>query len=83
MFRRRDRKAAMNGKTSVGPMDTALRIASLNDMRLGYAERFETQKKAQQRGEAIFHVVDNACFDGSAPAISVIITLYNYGAYIR
>ena len=82
MFRRRDRKAAMNGRTSVGPMDTALRIASLYDMRLGYAERFETQKRTQQRGEAIFLVVDNACFDGSAPAISVIITLYNYGAYI-
>ena len=83
MFRRTERKAAMNGRTSVGPMDTALRIASLHDMRLGYAERFEAQKRAQQRGEAIFHVIDNACFDGSAPAISVIITLYNYGAYIQ
>lgn len=83
MFRRADRKAAMNGKASVAPMDTALRIASLYDMRRGYAERFEAQKKAQQSGEAIFKLIDNPRFDGSAPAISVIVTLYNYRGYIQ
>ena len=52
-------------------------------MRRGYAERFEAQKRAQQNGEAIFQLIDNSCFDRSAPAISVIVTLYNYRAYIQ
>ncbi len=83
MFRRADRTLPMNGRTSIRPMDTALRIASLYDMRRGYTERFEAQKRAQQSGEAIFQLIDNPRFDGSAPAISVIVTLYNYRAYIQ
>ncbi|MFZ0917321.1 MAG: glycosyltransferase family A protein [Candidatus Udaeobacter sp.] len=64
-------------------MDTAVSVASLYNVRRGYAERFEAQKRAQQSGEAIFQVTDNSCFDGSAPAISVIVTVYNYRAYIQ
>ena len=55
----------------------------LSDMRRGYVERFEAQKRAQQSGEAIFRLFDNSHFDGSAPAISVVVTLYNYRAYIQ
>ena len=76
-------KSGDEWQASVAPMDTALRIASLYDMRRGYAERFEAQKKAQQSGEAIFRLIDNPRFDGSAPAISVIVTLYNYRGYIQ
>jgi len=77
MFHRAVPKPTINGR------DTALRIESLYDMRRGYAERFEAQKRAQQSGEAIFQLIDNPRFDGSAPAISVIVTLYNYRAYIQ
>jgi glycosyltransferase involved in cell wall biosynthesis len=77
MFRRAVPKPTINGR------DTALRIATLYDMRRGYAERFEAQKRAQESGEAIFQLIDNPRFDGSAPAISVIVTLYNYRAYIQ
>jgi len=77
MFRRAVPKPTINGR------DTALRIASLYDMRRGYAERFDAQKRAQRSGEPIFQLVDNSRFDGHAPAISVIVTLYNYRAYIQ
>src|SRR5947208_11463543 len=46
MFRRAVPKPTINGRTSVAPMDTAVRIASLYDMRRGYAERFDAQKRA-------------------------------------
>jgi glycosyltransferase involved in cell wall biosynthesis len=77
MFRRAVPKPTINAR------DTALRIASLYDMRRGYAERFEAQKRAQQSGKAIFQLIDNPRSDGSAPTISVIVTLYNYRAYIQ
>ena len=83
IFRRAGQTLAMDGRTSIRPMDTALLITSLYDMRRGYAERFEAQKRAQQSREAIFQLIDNPRFDGSTPAISVIVTLYNYRAYIQ
>lgn len=83
MFRPADRKPTMNGTTSGGPIDTARRISILCDKRRGYIERFDAQQKAQQSGEAIFQLVDNPRFDGSAPAISVVVTLYNYRDYIQ
>ncbi len=72
-----------NGKTSTDPIETARRIAIVSDSRRGYIERFEAQKKSQEQEKAIFHSIDNSRFNGSTPAISVIVTLYNYGAYIR
>ncbi len=83
MFRPTDTKRAMNGETSVDSMDTAQRIATLSDRRRAYTERFEAQEKARERGAAIFRLVDNPRVDGSAPAISVIVTLYNYRTYIQ
>jgi len=59
------------------------RIAIVSEIRCGYIERFEAQKKCQERGEAIFQLLDNSSFNGSAPAISVIVTLYNYSSYIQ
>ena len=55
----------------------------LLDMRRGYIERFEAQQKAQQSGDAIFRLLENTGFNDTAPAISVIVTLYNYSAYVR
>src|SRR5262249_26477809 len=83
MFRPTDTKRAMNGETSLDSMDTAQRIATLSDMRREYTERFEAQEKARERGGAIFRLTDNTLVDGSAPAISVIVTLYNYRSYIQ
>ena len=59
------------------------RIAIVSEIRCGYIERFEAQKKSQEQKEAIFQSIDNSRSNSSTPAISVIVTLYNYGAYIR
>jgi glycosyltransferase involved in cell wall biosynthesis len=83
MFRSTDRKPEMKSTKSSNSTDTVQRIAVVRDMRHGYNQRFEAQKRAQQSGEPIFQLIDNSRFDGSAPAISVIVTLYNYRAYIR
>src|SRR5437899_3984564 len=72
-----------SGRTSTDPTETARRIAIVSDIRRGYIERFEAQKKSQEQGKAIFQSIDNSRFNGSAPAISVIVTLYNYSAHIR
>jgi glycosyltransferase involved in cell wall biosynthesis len=83
MFRPAHKEPATNGRVSMDPTETAQRIAMVSDMRRGYIERFEAQKKSQERGEAIFQLLDSSSFSGSAPAISVIVTLYNYSGYIR
>ena len=82
MFRRTNRKSAMTGKKPSALTDAAQPTAVLSDMRRGYAERHDSQERARQRGEAIFRLLDNQCFDRNTPAISVVITLYNYAAYI-
>jgi len=71
-----------NGRTSTDPTETARRIAIVSDIRREYSERFEAQKKSQEQKKAIFQSINNSRFNGSTPAISVIVTLYNYGAYI-
>ena len=71
-----------NGRNSTDPAETARRIAIVSDIRRGYIERFEAQKKSQEQEKAIFQSIDNSRSNSSAPAISVIVTLYNYGAYI-
>jgi glycosyltransferase involved in cell wall biosynthesis len=83
MFRSPHKEPAANGKTGMDPAETAQHIAILSNMRCGYIERFEAQKKSQERGEAIFQLLDNSSFNGTAPAISVIVTLYNYRGYIQ
>ena len=83
MFRSADRKPEMKEAKSANSTDTVQRIAILRDMRHGYDQRFEAQKRAQESGEPIFQLIDNSRFDGSVPAVSVIVTLYNYQAYIR
>ena len=82
-FHPKHTEAIGNGRTATDPTETARRIAIASDIRRGYIERFEAQKKSQEQGEAIFQLIDNSRFDGSTPAISVIVTLYNYGSYIR
>jgi glycosyltransferase involved in cell wall biosynthesis len=83
IFRPTNQKPGATVRSSTDAVDTAQRITTLRDMRRGYIERFEAQKTAQHGGEAIFQLVDNPHVDDSAPAISVIVTLYNYRAYIQ
>jgi len=85
MFRQTGRKQmpARNGTKSTSLGATADPAASLSDIRRGYAERFDSQQKARQRGETIFQLLDNSHYDRSTPAISVVITLYNYPTYIQ
>jgi glycosyltransferase involved in cell wall biosynthesis len=82
MLRGTNRKSETTGRKPSGLTDAAQRIALLSDMRRGYTERLDSQERGRQRGEAIFRLLDNQCFDRSTPAISVVITLYNYAAYI-
>ena len=83
LFRPAHTEPVGNGRTSTDPIETARRIAIVSDIRRGYIARFEAQKKSQEQERAIFQSIDNSRFNGSTPAISVIVTLYNYGAYIR
>ena len=83
LFRPAHTEPIRNGRTSTDPTETARRIAIVSDIRRGYIERFEAQKKSQEQEKAIFQSIDNSRLNGSTPAISVIVTLYNYGAYIR
>jgi glycosyltransferase involved in cell wall biosynthesis len=83
MFRPSHEEPATNGKTSMDPTETARCIATVSDIRRGYIERFEAQKNFQERGEGIYQLLDNSSFNDSAPAISVIVTLYNYSGYIQ
>jgi glycosyltransferase involved in cell wall biosynthesis len=82
MLRRTNRKSAPIARKPKALTDPAHSIEVLADMRRGYVERFDSQERARQSGEPIFRLLDNRCFDRSAPAISVVITLYNYAAYI-
>jgi glycosyltransferase involved in cell wall biosynthesis len=82
-FRAAHSKPATNATTTVDPTEMARRIAIVSDLRRGYIERLEAQKKCQQRGETIFQLIDSSRFNDSAPAISVVITLHNYRAYVR
>src|SRR5262249_19592671 len=81
LFRPTHPEPVGNGRISTDPTETAQRIAIVSDIRRGYIERFDAQKKSQD--EAIFQLIDNSRFSGSAPVISVVVTLYNYGAYIQ
>ena len=76
------KEPAGNGRTSTDPIETTRRIAIVADMRRAYIERFEAHTRSQGQGEATFQVIDNSRPNGSTPAISVIVTLYNYGNYI-
>ena len=83
IFKWADQKSASTDAQSTDPIDTTRRITMLREIRRGYIERFEAQKKSQEQEEAIFQSIVNPSFNDSVPAISVIVTLYNYDAYIR
>ena len=78
-----DAEPIQKARAAIDPTETARRIAIVSDMRCGYIERFEAEMKSQEQGEAIFQVVDNSHLNESAPAISVVVTLYNYATYLR
>ena len=82
MLRRTNRKSAPIARKPKALTDPAHCIEVLADLRRGYVERLDAQERARQKGEAIFRLLDNQCFDRNTPAISVVITLYNYAAYI-
>jgi glycosyltransferase involved in cell wall biosynthesis len=83
LFHHAHTEPVKNGRTFTDPTETARLTAIVSESRRGYIERFEAQKKSQEQEKPIFQSIDNSRSNGSAPAISVIVTLYNYGAYIR
>ena len=59
-------------------------ILAICEKRKGFAERFAAQEAAAGRGEPVWEISDNELVHAKPnPAISVIITLYNYERYIR
>lgn len=59
-------------------------IATIREKRRGFAERYAAQEKVRQSGGDAWEVSDNLPLTkGSDPAISIIITLYNYERYIE
>lgn len=59
-------------------------IESIRERRRGFVERFALQTDAVGGGEEAVRISDNEAFRRrEAPAISVIITLYNYQDYIQ
>jgi len=82
LLRRTNRKPAPIARKPKPLTDTAHCIELFSDLRRGYVERRDAQERARQRGESIFRLLDNRPIDRSTPAISVVITLYNYAAYI-
>jgi len=57
-------------------------IATIREKRRGFAERFAAQQAAAESGEEVWQITEPARA-GDAPAISILITLYNYEGYIR
>jgi glycosyltransferase involved in cell wall biosynthesis len=58
-------------------------IAEIEEKRRGFVERFARQEAAAQRGEEIWSIRDNDSLRAhSSPAISIVVTLYNYERYI-
>jgi GT2 family glycosyltransferase len=70
---------------TIPPADTAEKtVALIHEKRRGFVERFARQEEAAKRGEQIWQISDNGAFRAnSTPAISVVITLYNYEHYIQ
>ncbi|HEX4668250.1 MAG TPA: glycosyltransferase [Chthoniobacterales bacterium] len=63
--------------------EEARTIATIEERRSGYAQRYAAQEKLRQAGGEAWTVSDNPPLTkGSDPAISIIITLYNYERYI-
>ena len=59
-------------------------IATIRERRRGYAERFARQEELVRSGGEAWRISDNENLRRTAsPAISIIITLYNYERYIR
>lgn len=59
-------------------------VALIEERRRGFAERFQLQEKTRKSGAEAWQLTDNnAVASHPAPAISVIITLYNYERYIH
>lgn len=83
IFRPSDATVPMNSGVRIDPADMTQRIAIIRETRQGYVDRLDAQEKAEQNGEPVFQLIDNARVATSAPAISVIVTLYNYSAYIQ
>ena len=59
---------------SASPSSPISDVGTLSDSR--------AQKKSQEQQEAIFQSIENSRSSSSRPAISVIVTLYNYSDYI-
>lgn len=73
-------RPALTNATATGDEKT---IAEIAEKRRGFVERFALQEAAVRRGEEIWSISDNDSFPAySSPAISIVVTLYNYERYI-
>jgi GT2 family glycosyltransferase len=70
--------------TNLSPGAQTEIIASIRERRRAYAERFTLQAEVEKNGEEAVRMSDNDAFrEHDSPAISAIITLYNYDDYIQ
>jgi GT2 family glycosyltransferase len=70
--------------TNMSPAEQNEIIALIEERRRAYAERFALQAEAERKGEEAVRMSKNAAFDEhDSPAISIIVTLYNYQDYIQ
>jgi len=70
--------------TNMPPIEQTRIIESIRERRRGFTQRFALQAKTEEGGEEAVRVSDNDSFRSrDAPAISVIVTLYNYENYIQ
>jgi GT2 family glycosyltransferase len=78
-------RAAERAPLTLGPASADEKtVASIVERRRDFAERFARQEAAQKKGEEVWRSSENAAAIGRpSPAISVIITLYNYQHYIQ
>ena len=59
-------------------------VAAIRERRRGYAERFAQQEEVMRTGGELWQISDNdRSREVTRPAISVLITLYNYERYLR
>jgi GT2 family glycosyltransferase len=80
---RREKKMEKRKPVSEQEVDSK-RIATICERRRGYEERFARQEEFRRSGAEAWQITDHENFRAEAsPAVSIIVTLYNYERYIR
>ncbi len=78
------RRQISESATRREPEFDAKKIAAIEERRHGYTQRFLQQEEMRKSGNAAWQINEPENFSRDAiPAVSVILTLYNYERYIR